>query len=57
MGLAHALHAAAAADRGEAHGLATAGRLAQDTAEPPAIVAGRMNLPAGEGLGFEPLIR
>lgn len=54
VGLAHALHVAAAADRGEAHGLATAGLLAQDTAEPPAVVAGRMELPAGEGLGLNP---
>lgn len=54
VGLAHALHVAAAADRGEAHGLATAGLLAQDTAESPAVVAGRMELPAGEGLGLDP---
>lgn len=57
VGLAHALHAAAAVDRSEAHGLATAGRLAQDTAEPPAVVAGRMDLPAGGGLGLDPEIR
>lgn len=56
VGLAHALHIAAAADRGEAHGLATAGRLAQNTAEPPAVVAGRMDLPAGGGLGLDPEI-
>lgn len=56
VGLAHALHAAAAVDRGEAHGLATAGWLAQDTAEPPAVVAGRMDLPAGRGLGLDPEI-
>ena len=58
VGLAHALHvAAAAADQDEAHGLATAGLLAQDTAEPPAVVAGRMELPTGEGLGFDPEIK
>lgn len=56
VGLAHALHAAAAADRGEAHGLATAGRLAQDTAEPPPVVAGRMDLPPSEGLGLGPRV-
>ncbi len=58
VGLAHALHVAAAADqgRGEAHGLATASLLAQDTAAPPAVVAGRMELPAGEGLGLEPSV-
>ena len=56
VGLAHALHVAAAVGRGEAHGLATAGWLAQDTAEPPAVVAGRMNLPAGGGLGLDPEI-
>ena len=57
VGLAHALHTAAAANRDEAHGLATAGLLAQDTAEPPAVVAGRMELPTGEGLGFDPEIK
>lgn len=57
VGLTHALHVAAASGRGEAHGLATAGLLAQDTAEPPAVVAGRMELPAGEGLGLDPEVR
>lgn len=57
VGLTHALHVAAAADRGEAHGLATTGLLAQDTAEPPAVVAGRMDLPASEGLGLNPEAR
>ncbi len=54
VGLAHGLHVAAAAVPGEAHGLATSRLLATDVAEPPTLVAGRMGVPSGPGLGVEP---
>lgn len=58
VGVAHALHAAAAVDaagaRPRAHGLATAGLLSQDVAEPPPVVAGAMALPSSSGLGVSP---
>ena len=59
VGLAHALHVAAAVDAaalrsGRAHGLATAPLLAVDVAEPPPVVEGSMPLSAGMGLGLAP---
>ena len=58
VGLAHALHVAAASDAAfpgaAAHGLATAGLLGQDVAVPPPVVAGTMSLPASPGLGVDP---
>ena len=67
IGVAHALHAAAAVDalaasavpgRGpQAHGLATSGLLAADTAAPPRVGAGLMHLPPPPGLGVAPATR
>ena len=58
VGVAHALHVAAAADaaapRRRAHGLATAELLAADVAEAPPVVAGAMAVPAAAGLGLVP---
>ena len=59
VGLAHALHVAAAVDAtafrsGRAHGLATASLLAVDVAEPPPVVEGSMPLGAARGLGLVP---
>ena len=58
VGVAHALHVAAAADaaapRRRAHGLATAELLAADVAEGPPVVAGAMAVPAAAGLGLVP---
>lgn len=58
VGVAHALHVAAAVDaaapRGRAHGLATASLLASDVAEAPPVVAGAMAVPATGGLGLVP---
>ena len=58
VGLAHALHVAAAVDagapRGRAHGLATAKLLAVDVAEAPPVVEGAMALGAAMGLGLAP---
>ena len=59
VGLAHALHAAAAVDAaapggGRAHGLATAGLLAEDVAEPPPITSGTARLSRSPGLGVIP---
>ena len=61
VGVAHALHVAAAVDaadaagaRPRAHGLATAGLLSQDVAEPPPVTAGAMSLPSSPGLGISP---
>ena len=60
VGLAHALHVAAAVDAtafrsGQAHGLATASLLAVDVAEPPPVVEGSMPLGAARGLGLVPV--
>lgn len=60
VGLTHALHVAAAIDAlaigagrvPGAHGLATAALLATDVAEPPAVSAGRIDLPEAAGLGI-----
>ena len=67
IGVAHALHAAAAVDalaasavpgrRPQAHGLATSGLLAADTAAPPRVGAGLMHLPPPPGLGVAPATR
>ena len=58
VGLAHALHVAAAADAAashrQVHGLATAGLLAEDLTAPPPIAAGAMPLPSSSGLGVTP---
>ncbi len=57
VGLAHALHVAAAADSSggrRAHGLATAGLLADDVADPPPIVRGAMRPSSSPGIGVVP---
>lgn len=54
IGVTHALHVAAVADGELAHGLATSTFLADDVASPPAVVAGRMTVPTGPGLGIVP---
>ena len=58
VGVAHALHVAAAVDaaapRRRAHGLATASLLATDVAEAPVVAAGAMAVPASGGLGLAP---
>lgn len=61
VGLAHALHVAAAADaaarRRQAHGLATAELLAADVATAPPVVDGAMAVPAAAGLGVAPGVK
>ena len=54
VGVAHAAHVAAACGPHGVHGLATAQLLADDVADPPRLVAGRLDLPAGPGLGLTP---
>lgn len=58
VGVAHALHVAAAVDaaapRRRVHGLATASLLATDVAEAPVVVAGAMAVPRAHGLGLAP---
>ena len=58
VGVAHAIHVAAAVDAAAphslAHGLATASFLADDVAEAPPVVAGAMAVPGGLGLGLTP---
>ncbi len=58
VGIAHALHVAAAVDASapdrRAHGLATAGLLAFDVTEPVPVVAGTMTVPQASGLGLAP---
>ena len=58
VGVAHALHVAAAVDAGasrpQAHGLATASLLSEDVAEPRPVVSGAMRLPSSPGLGLSP---
>jgi len=58
VGVAHALHVAAAVDaaapRRRVHGLATASLLVADVAEAPVVVAGAMAVPASGGLGLAP---
>ena len=59
VGVAHALHVAAAVDAtafriGRAHGLATAALLAVDVAEAPPVVEGSMALRVATGLGLAP---
>ena len=58
VGVAHALHVAAAVDaaapQSRAHGLATATLLASDVAEAPPVVAGAMAVPGAKGLGLVP---
>ncbi len=60
VGIAHALHVAAAVDAaapaGRAHGLATAGLLSEDVAGLPPVVAGVMSLPPGYGIGVAPAL-
>ena len=55
VGVAHALHVAAAVDAIDpdrrAHGLATSNLLASDVAEPPRVVSGMMTPPDRPGLG------
>ena len=58
VGVAHALHVAAAVDaaasQGRAHGLATSQFLADDVAEAVPVAAGAMAVPATGGLGLVP---
>ena len=58
VGIAHALHVAAAVDGASrhprAHGLATADLLATDVAEAVPVAAGVMSVPAVPGLGIVP---
>ena len=58
VGLAHALHVAAAADASvsqhRAHGLATAALMAADVAEAPVAIGGAVTVPAAPGLGLAP---
>jgi len=60
VGVAHAVHLAAAADAargvqaGTAHGLGTSALLASDVADPLPVVDGRIAVPAGPGLGTVP---
>ena len=58
VGVAHALHVAAAVDaaapHGRAHGLSTASLLADDVAETPPVAAGAMAVPGAHGLGLAP---
>ena len=58
VGVAHALHVAAAVDaaasQGRAHGLATSRFLADDVAEAVPVAAGAMAVPATGGLGLVP---
>ena len=58
VGLAHALHVAAAVDTSVphpwAHGLATGELLAADVADLPPVTAGVMSLPPGYGIGVMP---
>ena len=60
VGLAHALHVAAAVDtvvpHRRAHGLATGELLASDVADLPPVTAGVMSLPAGYGIGVAPAL-
>ena len=58
VGVAHALHVAAVVDasapRCRTHGLATAGLLSADVAEPVPVVDGAMAVPGASGLGLAP---
>ncbi len=58
VGVAHALHVAAAVDaaapQGRAHGLATSGLLGSDVAEALPVVNGAIGVPAASGLGLTP---
>ncbi|MDE0655385.1 MAG: o-succinylbenzoate synthase [Acidimicrobiaceae bacterium] len=60
VGMAHALHVAAAVDgvgrHPRAHGLATADLMASDVAGLPPVTAGVMGLPPGYGIGVAPAI-
>ena len=61
VGVAHALHVAAAVDaasskHSRAHGLATAGLLSEDMADQPPVTAGVMSLPPGYGIGVAPAL-
>ena len=61
VGLAHALHVAATVDAtasqsGRAHGLATAGLLSEDVADPPPITSGAMPLPLSPGIAVVPVV-
>ena len=51
-GLTACAHLAAAIAPEACHGLATADWFATDTGPPPAIIAGRLQVPQGHGLGF-----
>ena len=58
VGVAHALHVAAAVDaaagQGRTHGLATSGLLAADVAKAIPVVDGAMAVPPAPGLGLVP---
>lgn len=53
-GLTAVAHLAAAVAPRATHGLATADVFLRDTGRPPSIQSGRLHLPAGPGLGFQP---
>lgn len=53
-GILAAAHLAAALGNKLAHGLATAGWLAEDTGPAPRVQAGRLSLPGAPGLSFTP---
>ncbi len=55
VGVAHALHVAAASGVEMAHGLATSALLRDDVGESPPIIDGRMVVPDGPGIGVGPL--
>ena len=56
VGVAHALHVAAAFGGPVAHGLATSGLLADDVGPTVPVEAGMMRLPSAPGIGFDPSV-
>ena len=56
VGVAHALHVAAAFGSPVAHGLATGSMLAEDVGPPLNVDAGRMRLPTAPGIGIDPTV-
>jgi len=56
VGVAHAVHVASAFGSPVAHGLATAGLLADDIGPAPTIESGAIRLSTSPGIGFDPLM-
>ncbi len=54
IGVAHALHVAAASGLDRAHGLATSSLLKADVGPAPELDAGRMVVPGASGIGIDP---